>query len=244
VRRICESGVRISLCTGRASWGCQKILEKLKIGGFHIFFDGALVSGETLSEEIYVRPLDPKLLRPVRDLAKEHGLTLELFSQSQFYVDERSRLADVHSRLMSFDPVVTDLDRVCQQERILLGCLATPISEEKRVMALFANLGKSLRFVSTYHPAHPEIRFINITMAGISKGTALAALIAHLGLKADEVAAIGDGHNDLSLFSNAGLRIAMGNAPPELKKAADYVTADVEHDGVAQAIDLYFSGQV
>jgi len=61
----------------------------------------------------------------------------------------------------------------------------------------------------------------------------LAYLISYLNIKQEEVVAIGDGANDISLLSGGGLAIAMQNAPDELKRIADYITADVEHNGLA-----------
>ena len=54
-----------------------------------------------------------------------------------------------------------------------------------------------------------------------------------------EVIAIGDGVNDVSLLSTAGLAVAMDNAPDEVKAVADYVTLDVDHSGLAAAINKF-----
>jgi hydroxymethylpyrimidine pyrophosphatase-like HAD family hydrolase len=58
----------------------------------------------------------------------------------------------------------------------------------------------------------------------------------------DRVMAIGDSYNDLPLLRAAGFGVAMGSAPQELKAEADAVVADVEHDGVAEAIDRFVFG--
>ena len=54
-----------------------------------------------------------------------------------------------------------------------------------------------------------------------------------------EVIAIGDGTNDISLLSSVGLAIAMDNAPHEVKTVADYITLDVDHSGLAAAINKF-----
>lgn len=69
-----------------------------------------------------------------------------------------------------------------------------------------------------------------------SKGRALAALAEKLGIEKSEVACIGDGENDLSMFDSSGLKIAMGNAVSTLKERADYIAADNNRDGVAEAV--------
>ena len=55
----------------------------------------------------------------------------------------------------------------------------------------------------------------------------------------DEVMVVGDGLNDVSLFTSASLAVAMGNAPDELKAVADHLTADIDHSGLAAAINKF-----
>jgi len=71
----------------------------------------------------------------------------------------------------------------------------------------------------------------------VSKGNALIKLATDLGIKAEEVVAFGDNHNDIGMLRFAGLGIAMGNAHDEVKAAANYVTVSNAEDGVAAAIE-------
>lgn len=69
-----------------------------------------------------------------------------------------------------------------------------------------------------------------------TKGTAVEALAKHWGFSPDEVMTLGDSENDLSMLRFAGVGVAMGNAKPNIKEAAHYVTTDNNHQGVAKAI--------
>jgi hypothetical protein len=73
----------------------------------------------------------------------------------------------------------------------------------------------------------------------VDKGVALREVAAILGVPMERVAAIGDSYNDLPLLRAAAFGIAMGSAPDGLKAEAHAVVGDVEHDGVAEAIDRY-----
>lgn len=84
---------------------------------------------------------------------------------------------------------------------------------------------------------------IEINDQHANKGEALAALTEHLGIGMDEVMAIGDGLNDLSMLRMAGLGVAMGNACPEALDAADTVTAPCDDEGAAQAIERFCCGR-
>jgi len=64
-------------------------------------------------------------------------------------------------------------------------------------------------------------------------------LAAHLGISLDEVMAVGDGTNDIPLLTSAGLAVAMGDAPTEVKAVADYITLDIDHNGLAAAIKKF-----
>ena len=71
---------------------------------------------------------------------------------------------------------------------------------------------------------------------GADKGSALIRLGELLGVSPDEMAAIGDSDNDAEMLRAVGMPVAMGNANAKLKTLAKYVTADCDHDGVAQAV--------
>ena len=82
-------------------------------------------------------------------------------------------------------------------------------------------------------------RNIEINQAGANKGAALDTLAAYLGIDSAQTMAVGDELNDLSMIRAAGVGVAMGNACPALKEAADFVTADCDESGVASAIERF-----
>lgn len=82
-------------------------------------------------------------------------------------------------------------------------------------------------------------QYVEVFSRNASKGTALRALAEKLNIPKEQIACIGDGENDLPMFEAAGLRIAMGNAVPELKQQANQVTRTNRQNGVAYAIDRW-----
>jgi hypothetical protein len=81
--------------------------------------------------------------------------------------------------------------------------------------------------------------FVEVLDPAVNKGAALRFVAARLGVPIEQTAAIGDSWNDALLLAAAGFGIAMGSAPSELRAAADAVVSDLEHDGVAEAIERY-----
>ena len=88
--------------------------------------------------------------------------------------------------------------------------------------------------VTNYQP----ISF-DITAGGVNKGNAIKAVLQALHLKKEEFMAFGDAQNDLPMFQEAGLTVAMANAREEIQAACDIVTSDFMDDGVAKAIQRY-----
>ena len=73
-----------------------------------------------------------------------------------------------------------------------------------------------------------------------SKDNAVKFLIEMYKIDKENIIAIGDNYNDKGMIQFAGLGIAMGNAPEEIKSAADYVTDTNNNDGVAKALHNFF----
>lgn len=82
-------------------------------------------------------------------------------------------------------------------------------------------------------------QYVELYSKQASKGAAISALANHLNIEPKDIVCIGDGENDLSMFSVAGVRLAMGNAVKELKEQATFVLPSNDNDGVAEAIYKY-----
>ena len=86
------------------------------------------------------------------------------------------------------------------------------------------------------HGPHPSA---DVTILGFGKGDAVRAVARVLGVAPEDTYAFGDGINDLSMIEAAGHGVAMGNAVPEVKAAAEYVTSAIDADGVANGLAHY-----
>jgi len=80
---------------------------------------------------------------------------------------------------------------------------------------------------------------VDFTAEGVDKAAAARVVASMAGISPEQFAAAGDSYNDLPMLKIAGMSIAMGNAPDEVKREADYVAPTVEEEGLAVAIDEY-----
>ena len=238
--RVCALGLPVSLSTGRVVTACSELIRQLSLDSYHIFFDGALVVNPSRGKEIYVQPIDKMLVKQSSEFAHKNGINLEFYSVDRYFVERETWASDIRRDFYSTPPTVVDISQLWRKERIIKGVLTLRSPEERdRAELLYLQFKDILGFSLTKTPAYPEVDFINVLAPGVSKGKALDTLAAFLGIPLAEVMAVGDGPNDISLLTSAGLAVAMGGAPDELKAVADYVTLDVDHNGLAEAINKF-----
>lgn len=233
-------GIQVSLSTGRGIKASLSIIDQLSLGSYHTFFDGALVSRPSQNEEVYVQPISQVTVSQMVELAHRHNLNLELYSASHYFAERETWSTNAHREFFGIEPTLVDFTKLWELERIIKGGLVTTNPQEADRAREFCTLFDTrLHFSWARTPAYPGVTFINILAPEVSKGKALEALASHLGIAVTEVIAVGDGSNDISLLTAAGLAIAMADAPDEVKAVADYVTLDVDHNGLAAAIERF-----
>jgi Cof subfamily protein (haloacid dehalogenase superfamily) len=235
-----QSGTMVSLSTGRVPRACLNIIKQLSLDGLHIFFDGALVSDPNQSQKVYIQPLNKLIVREAVEFAHQNDIYLELYSATRYFVEQETWGTDIHRQFFNLEPVVVDFAELLNQERIIKLELMTSTPEEvARARSFYLRFNDQFHFSWVRTPTYPGIDFINVTDPRVSKGKALKALVTYLGISMTEVMAVGDGTNDIPLLSSAGLAIAMDNAPDEVKAVAHHITLDVDHSGLAAAINRF-----
>lgn len=139
----------------------------------------------------------------------------------------------------SFETVMTHVEniRTCfhtlEQPVLKLNVYHTEPAARERTLARI--LERGLPVVC----ARSETTSVEISGAGVDKGTGLTRLCDMLGIDPSEAIAVGDGDNDLAVLQTAGLAVVMANGTPAALREADAVVADCDHDGCAEAIEKY-----
>ena len=234
-------GVEIVPATGRTVSGIPAELRAMAGVHYAITANGArvmdLASGQAV-RELYI-PRDKALA--AYDILARYDCVTDLFQDGQGYTTEANRAAtyrfvpdNLRAYVLNTREILPDLRAfIARQDRGLEKLTIFFLDESQRQKAWAEVKALGLTVVSSL-PLNMEIN-----AAGVDKGAGLLALADHLHLPAPSLMALGDGGNDTAMIRAAGLGVAMGNAFPEVKEAADYVTASNTEDGAAQAIEKF-----
>jgi len=113
--------------------------------------------------------------------------------------------------------------------------------EIERIKEFERRLDGLLNLTVNFYTSQPF--YLEFVDQNVSKAVALEKMGEYYGITREEMIAVGDGFNDLAMIEYAGLGVAMGNAPEEVKNAADYVTLSNDEDGVAKVIEVFILNQ-
>lgn len=238
IARAKAEGIVVTVATGRVFNATLPFTEDLGIDDPIICYQGALVR-HPVSQEIYGHTSVPGALAvEVIERLQNSGIFVIAFIDEKTCVAERRPELDFY---LSFHPggeadviIEPDLiERVTHTPPTKLLFVADPLVVEQELTALSAHFTDTLSIVRSHD------HFGEVTAPGITKGPALAALAVRLGIAREDVIAIGDQENDVSMLVWAGLGLAMGNAPAEVRALADAVIPPVTESGVAWAIENY-----
>ena len=235
VRAMNERGVLGCIVTGRMFRSALPFARALNFGGPIVCYQGAAVIDPSSDEILLGTPLPNREALEVVAYAKSAGLHVQLYADDQYYCETANRFSDLYAHVSDVPPVVVaSLERqfaTCDASKAVI--IADPEIAAEHLPILAARLGKRA-YVTRSLPA-----FIETMSPQVDKGRALRFVAGRLKISMDDVLAVGDSWNDAPLLEVAGFGVAMGSAPPELRTLADAVVADVESDGVAEAIERY-----
>ena len=235
LRRVRESGVVVTISTGRMLPSARPYAEQLGFDVPIITYQGALVKSVFSGEVIYECPLNEDVARLVIQYGRKKGIHVNFYLEDKLYVERVTPVGEHYERLAGVPFTrVSDLEELLEaglpykllliQEEQLIGQSLQELREILQKEGLDAHLTKS-------KPTYLEVNHPKAT-----KGTALEKLADWLGVSREEVMACGDSYNDLEMLEFAGCSVAVANAYPEVLSKAKYITSSNNEDGVARAL--------
>jgi len=233
--RAIDQGVLFVPCTGRPLCGVTWLIEQFP-GDFPVITcNGAGAVTSKSGRVLFSQNLQRSDALEILAMAAQTPHPFILWEGDKLHVNRVCMETEIYRQMTGAQMHVLDnLDDIGDITKIIW------IIPEQLGPQLMTDMGERFAGRVNCHTSHPRLlEFVDVKA---SKALALAAVGEIYGIAADEMMAIGDANNDISMLEYAGCSVAMANAPDEIKARTKHVTRSNDEDGVAAAIERFVLG--
>lgn len=248
LQRAADAGIHIVPTTGRFFGAMPECIRQLPFLRYAITINGACVEDVKTGEVIYSAELPWQQAVELMEVLDTLPVIYDCFQDNCAWMTEKQKeLIDETAPNEHYRKMLHELRQPVPELKAFL-------KERKKGVQKVQFFTNDLELRAKLLQELPQ-RFeglavsssvsnnLEINQAHATKGEALAALARHLSLPEDATLSFGDGLNDISMLRSAGVGVAMANAAPECKEAADWVTLSNDENGVAAGILKFCFGE-
>lgn len=226
LRLAAANGIKLFVATGRQHLEAERVLPKELFDGFIALNGQYCYAGK---EMVRKQAIDPGDLRVLVERLSHDPYPCEFVEENRLYMNMvNDTVRKSHGEVALGLPPVEDISGVPNREIFQIVAFFDA-SQEEAEMSLLPHCE-----ATRWSPL-----FTDIVPKGGSKRVGIEAMLRHFGLTAAEAMAFGDGGNDIPMLRYVSTGIAMGNASPDVKAAADDTTDSVDEGGVYHALKRY-----
>lgn len=228
-------GVGVVLASGRPCGGMKHFVEELDLDtktGFLLGFNGGKIIRAGSGETVYEHRMPQQLAERAFALASSLGLVPITYDENGLVTPDPEQPQVQLEHNLTHLPVRLYTEGVTPLDFPMHKCLVVGSPEQ---IAEAETVFRS-HFGDEAVIARSTPYFLEVTPKGVDKASGIRAMMQTLNLPCEQAVACGDGYNDIPMLCAAGFSVAMGNAPEEVKKHADFVTVSNDEDGLALAI--------
>jgi Cof subfamily protein (haloacid dehalogenase superfamily) len=234
VAQLGNAGILFAITSGRPPRGMQTLIKDLKLSTVVAGFNGGVYTTPRL-DPIVMRDLPKDATARAIELIREHGLVAWLYTDTVWYVqDPKGPHVDRESKTVGFGPeIASDYSVYLAQAAKIVG-----VSDDLQAVA---KCEKKVREELSDHvsAARSQPYYLDVTHPAANKGSVVDFLAAVYLIPKSSIATLGDMPNDVLMFKNSGMSIAMGNASKEVQAEANFVTDSNKEEGFAHAIEQF-----
>lgn len=235
ISRCLKRNIKIVLTSGRSRFETINYQREINSSPYVISSNGADVYDIATEKEIYTNPIPKEIVKELLKYIQDNDCKIrfnydsEMAINKAFYEDEKNLIKTIDELICIANTrkivqcMIADkkIEKVMMFKEYLKRCIPSVKieNESKRLMNL------ELKPSGNY--------FCDITTSNVTKGKSVRELCKYLKINEEEIAVIGDGNNDISMFEITPNSVAMGNASLIVKEKANYITDTNDEEGVA-----------
>jgi len=229
-----ERGVIFAITSGRPPRGMRMLVHPLEMRGPMAAFNGGIIvmPDMTVVDE---RAVPAEAAPAVIEVIRAHGLYPWIYRGTEWYVtDPEAPHAARESSTVQFPPtVVASYDGLLDRLVKIVGVS----DDHDRVARCESALQQ--QYGTHVSAARSQLHYVDVTHPLANKGIVVERMSYFYQIPLAQIATLGDEPNDVLMFQRSGTSIAMGNASPEVRRRATFVTASNEDEGFAKAIEEF-----
>ena len=235
VHRLHDAGILFAITSGRPPKGMEMLIDPLDLQTPIAAFNGGLM----VDRELHVleqQVIPEEIVAPMVELMGSFHLVVWIYRGADWYVpDPKGPHVDREAWTVKFQPKVMQdgLHGLTDNVIKIVGVSDDHDNMELAVAAAHKQFGDHVT------AALSQPYYLDVTHPQANKGFVAQYLSHHYDLEPAQIATIGDQPNDILMFDHSGLSIAMDNADPEAKGAADEITTSNEDEGFANAVNRF-----
>ena len=232
VTKLQEANILFTITSARPSFGLKNIVNTLKLQQPFGSFNGGTIlkpSWETIDRT----PLPAKLIPKIISTIESYGLDVWLNSDRHWYLKNLDGVHVAHHmESLQFEPtVITNYEDI--EDEI---CKIVGVGADFAAVAQ-CEIATQQKFGDCLSATRSQAYYLDVTHPDANKGMVVKKLSQLLAIPQNEIVTIGDNYNDVLMFEQSDISIAMGNSSKQVQQKATFVTATNENDGFARAIE-------
>ena len=235
IEYVTQNNGLVILSSGRPISATQKFWNKVKASRYFIYSNGAGIFDTQTNETIFSAIIEKSICLDLYNYCMQNGICIRIDTKYGRYITDMNLATSTD---IFFDDDINDFLSKDDIQQISFLCLSgekieNAINYIEEKYHHFAKIENHYTFLSKNNE---YVHTINILNTSTSKGNAISGLCKFLHIDINDVIAMGDDLNDISMIKTVGLGVAMGNAKQEVKDIAKQITTDNNHSGVAKIL--------
>lgn len=260
IEKVANRNVKVVLTSGRVTKSVKTIANEISADKYIICDNGASIYDLNEEKTIWSKEINKKSVIELINICIENNIYYMVFTDKEIIVKDLKHMAlafykqrhncnDEATGITQFKyagiDYISKIDApirrivVCDQDRVIYNSIVNRLKKIEGVDLMAApHISNKIikngdeKLVLTYS-------YAEILPQNTNKWVAIKELIKTIGIKEEEVMAVGDNFNDIAMLQNAGLGVAMNNGAPVAKEVARVVAPSNDEDGVALILERY-----